>query len=108
MAHAYSRIAALRPADTNEAALYLVPASTEIIATLTICNQDTSSRTYKVAHCNVTGSATGEDWLANTKAIGANDTQQITGISMGAAEELRVQASVADKLSFVLAGLSIT
>lgn len=103
----YERLAALRPADTEEAALYLVPASTEIIATLTICNQDTETRTYRVAHCNATGAATGEDWLAFDTEIVANESHQITGISMGAGEEIRVKASVADKVSFVLSGMKI-
>lgn len=108
MSNAYGRIAALRPANTDEAALYLVPASTEIIATLTICNQDSEARTYRVAHCDATGAATGEDWLEYDAEIAANDSHQITGISAKATEEIRVKASVADKISFILSGLTIT
>ena len=55
MTTAYKRLAALRPADTSEAELYEVPASTEAIVTLNICNQDTAERTYDVAYTDVDG-----------------------------------------------------
>lgn len=105
MAEAYQRIAALRPANTSEQELYEVPAVTEIVGILSICNQDADERTVQVAHTDVTGAATGEDWLIYDHIIQANETIQITGIAMGAAETIRVQASVADKISFILSGL---
>lgn len=107
MANTYGRIAASRPADTNEAALYLVPASTQIVGNLRICNQDTAQRTYRVAHCDATGSATGEDWIAYDVPIDAGETHEYS-IAANAAEEIRIKASVADKLSFVLSGDKIT
>ena len=108
MTTAYKRFAALRPADTSEAELYEVPASTEVIGTLSICNQDNSARTYDVAFTDVDGAATGEDWLASAKSIAANETHQITGIAMPAASTIRVKASVADKISFIFYGMEIT
>ena len=107
MATNYQRIAALRPTDANEAALYLVPASTQIVGILRICNQDTAQRNYRVAHCDATGSAAGEDWLAYDKPINASDTHEIS-INANAACEIRIKASVADKLSFHLSGMVIT
>jgi len=108
MADKYGRLAALRPADTNEAELYLVPSDTQIVATLTICNQGGDARTYSVAHTDATGAATGEDWLYVDNAIAANTTETVKGLTLNAAESIRVKASVADLVSFVLAGLKIT
>ena len=107
MATTYGRIASSRPANTDEAALYLVPASTQIIGVLRICNQDTSQRSYSVAHCAATGAASGDEWLAYNKPIDSYDTHEIS-ITANAAEEIRIDASVADKLAFHLSGMVIT
>jgi len=100
----YKLLASARPANTAEAALLLVGAGTEINGVLRICNQDTSARTYQLAHCAATGVATGEDWLAYDKQISASETHEYS-IHANAAEEIRIQASTADKLSFHLSGM---
>ena len=107
MAETYTRLAALRPANTDEAELYEVAASEYIVGTLLICNQDSSARTYNVALTDAAGAATGEDWIAFETAIQANITHKIV-IPAGDGDTIRVQASVADKLSFILTGLKIT
>ncbi len=107
MANTYCRIASSCPAATDEAVLYLIPASTQIIAVLRVCNTDTSQRTYRVAHCAATGAATADEFLAYDKPIDASDTHEIS-INANAAEEIRIKASVADKLAFHLSGLKIT
>jgi len=107
MAQTYGRIASSCPANTDEAALYLVPASTQVIGVLRVCNIDTSARTYRVAHCAATGAATDDEWLAYDKTIDALDTHEIS-INANAAEEVRIKASVANKLAFHLSGVLIT
>ena len=107
MADVYERIAALRPADTNEAELYEVGASAYIVGTLFICNQDNAARTYRVALTDASGAATNEDWLAYDTEIAANLTHTLV-IPAGDGDTIRVKASIADKLSFVLTGLKIT
>lgn len=97
------KIASLRPANTNEQALYLVPASTELTSFLRVCNQDSVARTYSVAHCSDTGAASDDEWIRKTFPIAPYDTHEIS-ILANAAEEIRVQASVADKISFHLSG----
>jgi hypothetical protein len=100
------KLASSRPADTNEAQLYAVPASTEIDAVLRICNQDTSARTCRIAHTTAghgAGAADGDDFLYYDKTVGANDTIELS-IHAKATETIRIQASVADKLSFHLSG----
>ena len=99
----YGRWASVRPANTNEAALLLAAASTEYNGVLRICNQDSSSRTYRIAHCAATGAASGDEWLAYDKEIAKNDAQEWS-IHLGSAEEIRIKASIADKLSFHFSG----
>ena len=99
----YGILDTARPADTSEAALYLVPASTEINGVLRVCNQDSSPRTYRIAHCKATGAADGTEWIAYDRNINAESTHEYS-IHAGAAEEIRIKASVADKLSFHLSG----
>ncbi|MCP4488989.1 MAG: hypothetical protein GY820_17005 [Gammaproteobacteria bacterium] len=100
------KLASSRPANTSEAELYLVPAATEIDAVLRICNQDSVQRTYEVAHTTAGHgdvAADGDDWLAYDKVIPGNDTHEIS-IHANATETIRIQASVADLLSFHLSG----
>jgi len=104
----YGRKAALRPADALEQQLYACPESTEFVGVLTICNQDSSERTFRIAHTDSAGEASGEDWKAYDKIIAPNFTMQITGITMSVGETIRVQASIADKISFILDGVEKT
>jgi len=100
------KLASLRPANTDEAQLYAVPASTEIDGILRICNQDSEERAYRIAHTTAghgANPADGDDWLCYDKPINANDTHEIS-IHALATETIRVKASVADKVSFHLSG----
>ncbi len=103
----FCKLASLRPADTNEVQLYVVPSSTEVIAILRICNQDSVARTYRVAHTTAghgDTAADGDDFIIYDKTISPYDTHEVS-ISANATETIRVKASEADKLSFVLSGM---
>jgi len=109
MADTYQRIAAVQPTDTNEADLYPLT-SGSIIGVIHVCNQDSSERTFRVA---VTDAGTGvaasvEDWIEYDTTIPANTTYKVTIEGMSATSTIRIKASVADKLSFVLMGVIIT
>lgn len=108
MANAYKRLAALRPANTNEAELYLVPASTEALVTVSVCNQGAMASTFSIAFTDAAGAAANEDWLIYQRPIDAKDTQQITGIAMEAGNSIRIVAGTADQLSFIAHGMEIT
>lgn len=108
MGNVYGRLGALRPSNTSEAELYSPGSTAEAVATVIVCNQDTSERTYRLALTNASGSADGEDWLAYDKTIDANETHEYSGICVDYPETIRVKASVADKISFVAFGLEIT
>jgi hypothetical protein len=102
-----SKLASLRPSNTNETQLYAVPAASEIDAVIRICNQDTTARTYKIAHTTAGHgdvAADGDDWIYYDKSISANETHELS-IEAAATETIRVQASIADKVSFVLEGV---
>jgi len=102
----FGKIASLRPANTDEAQLYAVPAATELNGVLRVCNQDSQTRTCRVAHTDTAhgaGAAGNDDWLWYDKAIPANDTIEIS-IHGYATQTIRVKASAADVLSFHLSG----
>jgi hypothetical protein len=107
MANTYTRLAALRPANTSEAELYEVEAAEYIVAEIFICNQDTSDRTYRVAVTDSSGAASGEDWIHYDFPIQANMSHKLT-IACGDGNTVRVKASVANLISFVLMGLKVT
>ena len=92
MATEYKRLAASRPAVTTEAELYAVPTSSEIIANLTIVNQSASSVTFRVAHTDAVGAATGEDWLAYDEPLAAN-SRLVIPITAKNPETIRIKAS---------------
>ena len=100
----YQRLAANRPAATTEAELYAVPAGSEIIANLTIVNQSASSVTFRVAHTDASGAATGEDWLAYDETLAAN-SRLVIPITAGPSETIRIQAGTVDVVSFLLSGM---
>jgi hypothetical protein len=104
MAVEYKRLAALRPASTSEAELYAVPSNSEIIANLTIVNQSASAVTFRVAHTDAAGAATGEDWLAYDETLAAY-SRLVIPITAKNPETIRVQAATVDVMSFVLAGM---
>jgi len=107
MANTYTRLAALRPANTNEAELYAVATGEYIVAELFICNQSAVERTYRVAITDASGAASGEDWIHYDFPIQANMSHKFT-IACGDGDTVRVRASVADLISFVLTGLKVT
>ena len=108
MANTYKRLAALCPANTAEAQLYQPAADTSTICILNVCNQDTGAQTVRVALTDAAGAATGEDWLFYDYSIAANATFQLTGITLQNPETIRIKASVADKISFILFGLEVS
>lgn len=100
-------IASVRPTTTTEQQLYVVPASTEIDGFLRICNQDSTARTYRVAHCTPghgdTAITDNSLWIFYDKSIAANTTEEIS-IHAKATETIRVKVSYANVISFHLSG----
>lgn len=100
------KLASAFPTDTNEAQLYPVPSSSEIDAVLRVCNQTASARTYRVAHTDQghgDTAANSDDFLFYDKAIGPNDTHEIS-FHANATETIRIRSSYASAISFHLSG----
>jgi hypothetical protein len=106
MANTYVRLAALRPADTNEAELYAVAADEYIVASLHICNQSASDLSYSIAITDASGAAANEDWICYNFPIQGTYAHK-RNISIGDGDTIRVKSSSADEISFVLTGLLI-
>lgn len=105
----YGTFARVRPANTNEQDLYACGPGEEIVGKINICNQDGVARTFKLALTD-TGAgvaASGEDWIAYDMPIDANLPYRRT-IAISATGTIRIQASVADKISFSLMGMKKT
>jgi len=108
MANTYKRLGALRPANTNEAKLYGPATATSAVVNLIICNQDTVENSYRIAITNTDATADGEDWMVYDVIMAPNGTHTFSGISLNYPETIRVQAGVANKISFIAHGLEIS
>ena len=106
MALSYRRLAAVRPANTDEQDLYALT-SGEVVGVVHICNQDAGAQTYRIALTD-TGAgvaAANEDWLEYETAIAGHTTYKVTIEGMNATSTIRIKSSAADAISFVLMGL---
>jgi len=107
MNDSYEKLASSRPANTNEAELYAVPADSQIVATLYVCNQDSSTRQYRVALTDSAGAAGNDDWIIYDQDLLANITHRVGPLSLTGGETIRIKASTANVISFVLTGLKV-
>ncbi len=107
MALSYGRKAASRPSNDSEAQLYVVPAGTEFRGKLNICNQTANQVTYRVAHTDLTGTASSEDWVRYDWFLRPNEWHTIN-FEMGASETIRIKASTGNAIGFVLTGVEMS
>jgi glucose-6-phosphate dehydrogenase assembly protein OpcA len=104
----YKVLGQTAPAATTETDLYTVPTSTQaIVSTIVVANRATSSSTFRISS-SVAGAATAtKDYLAYDVSIPAGSFLTMTlGITLGAADKLRVYASSAN-LSFNAYGTQV-
>jgi hypothetical protein len=101
-------IATLFPTTTDEAQLYVVPASTLIDGVLRVSNQNSSASSYRIAHCPAAHgdtAAANTDWIAYDVAIAAvGGAPHEYSIHAKATETIRIKAGAASKLTFHLSG----
>jgi hypothetical protein len=94
----YKVLGQSNPAATTSTDLYTVPASTEaILSTIMVCNQAATQATFRVS-ISVNGAALSDkEYLAYDAAIPGNGFVALTlGVTLGAADVVRVYASTAD------------
>ena len=103
----YKVLGQANPAATTVTTLY-TSAGTVVISTLVICNQASSSMTYRIAVKPTADTLSTLHYIAYNAALAANETIALTlGITMSAAENIIVYSSNAST-SFNLFGTEIS
>jgi len=93
------------PGATTETDLYTVPAATSaVISTITICNRNASSATFRISVSVGGGATANKDYIYYDVTIAGNDTFAATmGMTLATTDKIKVYASTAN-LSFNLFG----
>lgn len=109
MANTYKVLAQAALPATTASTIYTVSASTSaVLSTITICNQNSSQSSYRIAVKPGGGSILTENYLAYDVPLQANDTTALTlGITLAAADTVNVYATTAS-VSFSLFGSEVT
>ncbi len=111
MTDTYGRLAALRPADTAEVQLYAAGAAEQVQGIVSVCNQSSETVQYSIAHCAAEhgdNAALDADWRAYEVELEPNSAPHEISIVLGSEEAVRVKASVADAVSFVFSGITMS
>lgn len=106
----YKVLGQAAPANTNDANLYTVPASTQtVVSTISITNDTTSAATFRI-YTRVNGAAASAiNALYFDAPLAANSTLLVTsGLTLGAGDIITVRSSVADALTFQAFGSEVT
>jgi hypothetical protein len=95
MAVAYKNLGQSAPAATTDTLLYTVPASTEAVVKVFVCNRGAIG-SFRVAVLPGGGSVANADYLVYDMPLDANASFELSGIAMAATDTLRVYASTAN------------
>jgi len=97
------------PSATTATTLYTVPSSTSsIVSTLTVCNRDSSSGTFRIAVRPSGASLANQHYIVYDSAIAANDTVTFTlGITLATTDVITIYASSAN-MTFNAFGSELT
>ena len=108
MATAYKVLGQSNPSATTATTLYTVPSATSaVVSTIVICNQTSSSATYRIAVRPAGASLAAEHYVAYDITVGASDSTALTlGITLATTDVITVYASTAT-LSFTAFGSEI-
>lgn len=109
MAATYKVLGQSAPSATTNTTLYTVPSSTSsIVSTITVCNRDTSSGTFRIAIRPAGASLANQHYIVYDSTIAANDTITFTlGITLATTDVITVYASSAN-MSFNAFGSELT
>lgn len=109
MASTYKVLGQTRPADTNPADLYTVPAGGQVvISTITVANVGTGSAAFDI-YVRPDGAAVGQATaVVYGASVGAGQTTTLTlGITADAADVVSVKTGTANSITFTAFGLEI-
>jgi hypothetical protein len=87
MATAYKRLGSADLAATTNTTLYTAPASTQTVATVSLCNRNSSAQTVRLALASADTPTTSE-WLEYDYSVPANGVLERTGIALDAGKKL--------------------
>jgi hypothetical protein len=95
MATTYKVLGQSSPSATTATTLYTVPSATQtVISTITICNQNATSATYRIAVRPSGATLATQHYIAYDIPIAANDTTALTlGIAMATTDVVTIYAS---------------
>lgn len=110
MATAYKILGQNKPANTNNATLYTVPASTEsIVSTITVCNVDGQETSFRIFVAESGNSPAVENAIAYDATLAANSFTAFTlGLTLSAGDTISVRSSVGDAITFQAFGTELT
>lgn len=105
----YKTLGQSNPSATTATTLYTVPSSTStVLSTLTVCNQASTSATFRIAIRPAAASLTASQYIAYDTPIAANDTIALTlGITLATTDVVTIYASSAT-MSFSAFGSEIS
>jgi glucose-6-phosphate dehydrogenase assembly protein OpcA len=108
MATTYKVLGQSNPSATTATTLYTVPASTSaVVSTIVICNQATSSATFRISVRQAGAAQTAAMYVAYDVTVGGSDSTALTlGLTLATTDVITVYASTAT-LSFAAFGSEI-
>jgi len=108
MAITYKVLGQVNPSATTATTLYTVPSATStVVSTITICNQASSSATFRVAIRPAGATLAAIHYVNYDSTVAANDTTALTlGITLAATDVITVYSSSAT-VSFGVYGSEI-
>lgn len=109
MASSYKILGQSRPADTNVAVLYTVPAGGQaVVSNIAIANVTTSNKTFDVYVLKSSGTASEDTAIAFGTTVLANSTTMLTvGLTLGPGEKIAIKSGTASAVTFTASGLEI-
>lgn len=110
MASVYKVLGQQKPADTNNATLYTVPASTEaIVSTLSVTNLTGLDASFRVFVVKSGNSASTSNALVYDSTLTANSFTAFTlGLTLAAGDFLVVRSGTGDAIAFQAFGTELS
>ena len=109
MATVYKVLGQSNPSATTATTLYTVPSATStVVSTITICNQATTSATFRIAVRPAGATLAAQHYVAYDVTVGGGDSTALTlGLTLATTDIITVYASTAT-LSFNAYGSEIS
>lgn len=107
MATAWKTLGQSNPSATTLADLYTVPAATQVVCRLTVCNRSSTPTSFRWSVALNGAADSNEQYRDYDRPIGANDSWTSPPFAIDATDKVRVWATLAT-LSFNLDGVEKT